>query len=78
MKMVSCFVMNMSNEYAYGLIISLLFFLPIAQSLVVFGIEYYYVMIKGMVIKIRQWISKCRKRRETKKTHSKAKIKIEI
>jgi hypothetical protein len=64
LKAISHFIMNESNENILGIIMSVIFALPIAQSLIIFGIDYYFSLVKSIYIKIRACITKRKIRRE--------------
>ncbi len=51
------------HEMTMGLMMSVLFLLPIVQSLVIFGVEYYFTLFKAICSKIKSLISKCKEKR---------------
>ena len=58
--------MNTSNSSGFGIAMAIFFLLPISQSLIIFGVDYYYTLVKKIVLKIKLMVRKCKEKKSGK------------
>ena len=63
LKLTSYYVLNENNEMGFGIAMSLLFLLPISQSLIIFGIDYYFSLFKSIYFKVKALVQACRNKK---------------
>jgi hypothetical protein len=69
LKLIIYYALNERNEMGFGVVMSLLFLLPISQSLIIFGIDYYFSLFKSIYFKIKGLVQACKNKKAKANKH---------